>query len=340
MEDVAIVILACRDYEALELALACHAAYKATSVPIYILQNCRGTYDAERTLSVARRYANLFPDVFRVVEGIAPGRPYTTIRSLLESGELSRYSYICKVDEDVFPLHEGWLEALSECYRAASNSNGSLAYVSPLINNHLYGFSLTLDALGIREEYYQEADIKFREESVRSELVGDLIHRHAHVARWLHERTTLQPDRFIAATKGLTPVDISGRWRYSIGCMLFKKSFWQEFDSGIADDEQMLHEYCHRTGARIICARSVPFVHLNFYTQRNELRDIPEKARAVYEPRLCQPFPIAAHSSRLIEIEARLRWLEEKEINSPSPSIGPRQRRSLTTKILQLLKRQ
>ena len=46
----ALLMLACSDYEATELALACHAAYLPDDVPFFILQNCRGTYDSERTL--------------------------------------------------------------------------------------------------------------------------------------------------------------------------------------------------------------------------------------------------------------------------------------------------
>lgn len=320
MDNIAIVILSCRDYEALELSLACHAAYKTRGVPIYILQNCRGTYDAERTLLAARRYENLFPGTFKVVDNISPSRPYNTIATLLESEEFSRYDYICKIDDDIFPLQKGWLDRLVECYRTSLLQDRPLAYVSPLINNNLYGFSLTLDALGFREKYFEEADIQFRQEGIRPELVGDVIHRYPHVARWLHEQTTLQPDRFIAATVGLEPIEIVGPWRHSIGCILFRKSLWRDFDCGLADDEQMLHDYCYRTKARIVCARSVPFVHIAYYTQRDELRDITETIRTMYEPRLGHPFPIATHASRMIEIEARLRWMEERRVGSASPS--------------------
>jgi hypothetical protein len=73
---------------------------------------------------------------------------------------------------------------------------------------------------------------------------------------------------------------------------------WKAIDDGGVDDEHMFHSY--------------PFMHLAYFSQREENRDIIEKARNVYGPRLRHPFPIVLKASRELEIEARLRWLEEK----------------------------
>lgn len=71
--QTAVVILAFAEYESLELALATHAKYTVESdVPVYILQNGRGTYDTERTYSVGKRYENLYPGKIKVVNYIPP----------------------------------------------------------------------------------------------------------------------------------------------------------------------------------------------------------------------------------------------------------------------------
>lgn len=131
-----------------------------------------------------------------------------------------------------------------------------------------------------------------------------------HLARWLHARTTLVPDRFIAATRGLSDVPVPGGERYSINCMLFQPALWRRIDDGSGDDEHMLHQHCLRTGERIACVRSVPFVHVAYFPQREENRDLVATIRGVYEPRLGHPFPVAVYRSRALELEARLRWME------------------------------
>ena len=323
MNRVAIVVLACSDYESLEVSLACQAAYLPAGVNLFILQNCRGTFDSERTLGVAQRYARLFPGRIHVVAGIRPGPPYHSLAALLASPLLAPYELVCKVDDDAFPIAPGWLETLVACHdTAVANPGPPLAYVTPLINNNCWGFPETLAVMNIRDAYF--ADMA-REHVVGPPRVSRIvpagmldggshgtIWAAPHLARWLHERTTLMPDRFIAATRGLKPVAVPGTERYSINCILFHRELWAGIHDGSNDDEHMLHEHCRRTGARIVCARSVPFVHVAYFPQREENRDLVEAIRTVYEPRLGHPFPIAACASRQLDLEARLRWLEAK----------------------------
>ena len=326
---VAIVMLACGDYEAMELALVCHAAHLPKDAPLFILQNCRGTYDSERTLMAARRFARLHPGRASVIEDIPPGLSYRSLAALLASERLAPFDLICKVDDDAFPIAPGWLDRLVAAHHAARADGRPLAYTTPLINNNTWGFGATLDALGLREAYLREAAIRhvvgsgkpaapFREVEA-AEIVGGshgTVWGYAHIARWLHERTTLDPDRFLAATAALPDCDVPYEERYSIGCILFHRTLWTEIDDGSTDDEHMLHQYCRRTGARIVCAQSVPFVHLAYYSQREENRDIVPRARALYEKRLGLRWPIAMRVSRELEIEARLRYLEGQGVFS------------------------
>jgi hypothetical protein len=320
-------MLTCCEYEVTELALACHLAYGRADVPFFILQNCRGNYDAERTLEVARRYGRLFPQTIRVIERLPPGAAYHSINALLCSEEMRGFDLICKVDDDAFPIASGWLDALIDCWTRSNEEWGErLAYVTPLINNNCWGFPEVLRLMGLTDEYFSN--------QARHHLIGkppriagpEVIDTGAngtiwgspHVARWLHERTTLRPDAFISATRQQGPAYVPAEQRYSIGCILFRREVWSRIDDGGRDDEHMWHMYCASRNMRIICQRSVPFVHMAYFCQREDNRDLVEAARAVYERRLGLPFPVASRLSPLLEIEARLRWMEGQGLGGRS----------------------
>jgi hypothetical protein len=329
----AILMLACSDYEAMEVALACHGAYLPPETPFFILQNCRGTYDSERTLMAARRFERLYPGRVIVIDDIPPGPAYRTIATLLASSRFQDIDLVCKVDDDAFPLAAGWLEELQKTYLEAEARGGSIAYSTPLINNNTWGFAECLDVLDLHEAYVAEAAIRHKVGSgdamnpIRilepSEIftgANGTIWAYPHIARWLHERTTLAPDRFIAGTAGLSVKPIPSGERYSIGCILFRKELWAKIDDGGTDDEHMLHQYCRARQSSILCARSVPFVHFAYFSQREENRDIVPRARELYEKRLNLPYPIAMRTSREFEIEARLRWLEGQGLFAAPPT--------------------
>lgn len=333
-QKLAIVMLACRDYEAMELALACHTAYGDPDVHFYILQNCRGNYDAERTLDVARRYQKLFPKMVRVVDYIHPQAPYHAIKQLLESDLFGGYDYICKVDDDAFPINDGWLDKLLKCWDVSADKYGEkLAYVTPLINNNNWGFAELINDLGLKDEYfgavarehYAGVDTEYSSRRLLSanELgtgVDGTVWGLPYLARWIHEHTTLQPQRFIEAVKGQAYKEVPSQERYSIGCILFKKDFWSKINDGGSDDEHMMHMYCRKNNLVIVCDKSIPFAHIAYFTQREENRDIVEAAKQVYQQRLEIPFPIGLRQSRLLEIEARLRWIENKSNANIDPN--------------------
>lgn len=322
--NTAIIMLACSDYEAMELSLYCHAAFLPKNVPFYILQNCRGTYDSERTLIAARRLENIFPEQIRVIDHIAPNNAYKAIQTLLNSDLFKDIDIILKVDDDAFPLTANWFEVLKANFLNEKSKHKNIAYITPLINNNCWGFKETIDVMGISEEYFRNVahphfvgprgDLNNPARVIPSHKIDTGAHGtvwgNPHIARWLHERTTLDPDRYIQATKNLSITEIPSLERYSIGCIMFERKLWNEIDNGGSDDEAMMHGYCRSTRSRILCSRSVPFVHLAYYSQRQENRDIVSKARDIYSRRLNLKFPIGVHETRELEIEARLRWLE------------------------------
>ena len=334
--QTAIVVLAYADYESLELALASHAKFTVDSgLPIYILQNGRGTYDTERTCSVGKRYQSLYPDTIKVITDILPQKPYAAIKELFHDELFSRYKYVIKLDDDVMVLTPDWVDKLIDSYIQSYEQDGDkLAYVTSLVNNNPYGFKKLIDS-------FEELSGEYYTRMARRHLVGcapddnynpyriipketifdggfGTVWQLPYLGRWIHEKTTLHPECYIELTRSLPVEEIDSRKRYSINCMLFDKKLWDEIYNGGGDDEHMFHVYCMLNKKKIYANLSVPMVHIAFASQREEIRDMIPRIRDVYTSFLGLPFPISICSDRLIELENRLRYLEKNH----KPGIG------------------
>lgn len=341
-EQLAIVILSYADYESLEIALAVHSKFfphltcsgGGQRVKLFILQNGYGTYDCERTLNVALRYKDLYPEDIEVITNISPGPAYHSIRSLLESETFKDIKYIIKLDDDVFPLSPNWLDDLCSCYIESFNKyKNNLAYVTGLVNNNPYGFKKTLEIMDLKDLYFSKyarvhlsgfasepsTPVTITPKDTISTNAGGTIWRYAYIARFIHQQTTLKPQKFIDATKNLGSERINENERYSINCMLFEKEFWTAFNpNNIPDDEASCHHYCRDNHMAIVAALNVPLVHLFFYVQRFENKDLIESIRNLYTNWLNLPFKIALCEDKERENEERLRYLEKRihSINS------------------------
>ncbi len=327
LKDVAVVLLCYADYESLEIALAAHTKFMEPDTKIFLLQNGRGTYDCERTYRVAKRYADLFPRNIVVVDWIEPQKPYLAIKELLNSKIMQPYSYICKVDDDVFPVTEGWLKQLIESYNTSSEKYGDdLAYVTSLVNNNPWGFIKTLEIMDLKEEYLQnvarehivgKGELVSKDE-IRDGLCGTVWH-NPYISRWLHKKTTLNIEEFIDKCKSQSDCLVNHKERYSINCMLFKKELWNAIDIKKFDDEYMCHQYCLNNDKKIVARCNVPMIHLFFYSQREENKDLIPNIRNYYEKFLQLPFPISICPNKEYENENRLRYIEQMSCKNDSP---------------------
>lgn len=331
-KHLAVVILSYSDYESLELALAAHSKFfdLDDEVKFYILQNGRGTYDCERTLKVALRFQDLFPQKIKVITDISPKIPYFAIQELLHKPWFSDVDYIIKLDDDVFPLTPNWITQLCKCYSDSYQIYGdSLAYVTSLVNNNPYGFRKTLEILGLQEEFFNKVArdhfVGFSAEDPYSPYRilpkdqistggGGTIWRYPYIARWLHKQTTLNVENFVNSTSNLGYEKLNSKERYSINCLLFKKNFWDDIRGRLADtdDELLCQKYFIHNKKEIVANLAVPMVHLFFYTHREENKDLIDTIREYYEPRWNLPYPISINTNRTVELENRLRFLENK----------------------------
>ena len=288
-EKIAIVLLSYADFESLEISLAAYTKFTPEKVKLYILQNGRGTYDTERTYRVAKRYEDLFPHQIKVVDWIPPQKPYHSIQQLLNSNLMKQYDYICKVDDDVFPLTPDWIERLFICYQKCEiKYKNQLAYVTSLVNNNPWGFPRTLDLMDLKETYfkdiardhyvglpnYSESAYYINDKQNISDGCAGTIWRNPYVSRWLHEQTTMKPDTLVQATKGKGYVEVSNQERYSINCMFFRREFWNQININHVDDEHQTLLYCKKYNKKIFSDLEVPMIHLFFYTQREENKEM------------------------------------------------------------------
>lgn len=330
INKTAIVILAYADFESLEISLAMHCKYNSHNADIFILQNGRGTYDCERTYRVAKRYEALYPKQIKVVDWIKPQKAYYSIKELLDSELMSKYEYICKIDDDTFPLTESWLNDLCKCYEDSySKYKENLSYVTGLVNNNCWGFARLIKIMGIENEYFKEYsrfhyvgienyycgignNLELLDNTKISDTACGTIWRNAYISRWIHNKTTLNHLEYIKRTSNKGYEEIDNAKRYSINCILFKKEFWNdiynnEFND---DDEHSCLLYSYNNNKKIICNLEVPFVHLFYFTQREENKDLIPIIRDYYSKVINAPYPISICVNKEQENENRLRFLE------------------------------
>lgn len=294
VEDTAILILTCNDFEAMEITVNQVLRTTPDSVRIYLLSNCAGLPGAdicERMCSIAAR-----AQYGRIV-WINPGKrqpAWFGIRDAIRDHIAE--AFIVKLDDDVFPVREGWLEDMIDCY--ARQDPARIAYVTGLVNNNPYGFSQLVQLPALAAAYaaamplrhvagnfvpaYQ--DLRVSEAGAVDPGGWGTVWQFPQLARWIHKETTLQPDRFTEMTRDLTETRFDPTMRYSINVMLFHRDLWAEMGDGGTDDEQMVNLYSGKNDLDIIVRRDVPFVHLYFGPQKPFLIDMMRSIRDVYRP--------------------------------------------------------
>ena len=339
VHKTAIVILAYSDFEALEISLYVHSHYLPKDIDIFILQNGRGTYDCERTYKVAKRYETLYPKQIKVIDWIKPQHPYSAIKELLNNSVMDKYEYICKMDDDTFPITEDWFENLCECYTESYSKYGEdLSYITGIVNNNSWGFIQVLDRMKLFDEYFDRYardhyvgepngynygnDNLFRLVSKDKIEYGisSTIWRLPYLARWIHHKTTLNVDEYISKFRDKIYKEVDNSKRYSINCILFKKDFWNKIydknDKINCDDEHFCFTYSFNNNKKIIASFNVPLVHIAFFTQRDENKDLIPLIKDYYEKRLNLPYPISLCSNKIYENENRIRFIENNNMNN------------------------
>lgn len=299
LSNTAILILTCNDFEALDITITQVLATTPKEVPIYLLSNCHGMPGAEICEDICRFTARQNYGRVHWLNPMKAQPAFFGIKDAIKD-EIDA-EYILKLDDDAFPIKTGWLEALIETY--AAQDPDKIAYVSALVNNNPYGFYRLTQLPELQKTYKEIMDHAHLAgeyvpgyQEFRIHPAGEVdpggwgtVWQFPHLARWIHEETTLQPERFKALVKGLGPAEFDPSIRYSINVMLFQRDLWATVATGGVDDEEMLNVYCDTHKKSIIIREDIPFVHLYFGPQKRYLTDLLPKVRETYpspHPRL------------------------------------------------------
>lgn len=287
----AIVLLA--SYDAVSLYLTLQALNHTLSddeMVVIILNGKRGIRSAY-VEQVARDWIKNKRNKY-VVRPLNYGNdPYSSIKEVLTYFEpLKEIEYICKIDDDLIPLKQNWLDNLEQEY-LKQQEIGHIGFVTSLINNNTWGFAELVSIFDKGEEYREimnypsvwgEGVINVGEIAIG---VNGTVWQYPYLAKWCHEWTTLDLKQYIAKTEHLSTKEIHPNTHYSIGCIFFKKQLWhdvEEINKLVNFDELAIHRYCQEHQLRKVAVLNQPMAHLYYFVQR--------KANAHLVPLFAQSF--------------------------------------------------
>ncbi|RFM34938.1 hypothetical protein [Chitinophaga silvisoli] len=277
--EIAIIVLACKDYESLQLTLGALNHTVLNGEKVIIILNGDNALRSGITEYVARTWCAAQPQNRFVVKPLcAPAEPYFAIREVLETyPQLKDTRYICKIDDDIIPIKPNWLPELLAAYKAAAGRQRT-GFVTGLINNNCWATEELITLYDKWEEYNQLHGYQTHTgwggrrvtEAGRMDYqdFGTLWH-YPYIARWVHQWTSLDLPRFIDITHPLPVKEIPLSVYYSIGCMLFEKEFWLSFvpeDFNSTTDEMIVFLKCRDEHYHKWAVMNQPMIHL-FYTR-------------------------------------------------------------------------
>ena len=322
----ALFVIASYDFEGLQITLNALEHTVDPHEKIIIVLNSKRRYYGEIVEVIAREWAKKNPSHRFVVRPLcAGGDIYWAIRELLEESTLLKdVEYFCKIDDDIIPLKNGWLNSLADSYHQLQSQKGNIGFITGLINNNNWGFSELIDIFDKEEEYVQINNHKSRAGNagnvhINVNSIADggwgTVWQYPYLARWVHQWTSLQIEEFIRKTKKLKLKEIPQETYYSVGCIFVGKSLW--LDQSISKEqpnsaweESFLHNKCIKNDLTKWAVMSEPIVHLNYYVQRFPNRDLlPLIAESLGRHFNDQSF----NDIRWITLEDRLIHLEEKQ---------------------------
>ena len=325
MEDIykrALLVLASYDFEALQITLK---ALEYTIDPhekIIVVLNSKRRYYGEIVEVIAREWAKKNPSHRFVIRPLCSGGdPYWAIREVLEESILLKgIEYFCKIDDDIIPLKNGWLNRLADSYHQLFCRKKNIGFTTGLINNNSWGFSELIDIFDKEGEYVQINNHKSRAGGVPyvdvnsiSDGIFGTVWQYPYLARWIHQWTSLRIDEFINKTKKMKLKEIPQETYYSIGCVFLKKSLWIDLDmpkDQSVFDEAFLYRQCTENNLTKWAVMNESMIHINYSMQRFPNRDLlPIIVESLSHHFNDQSF----NNIRWLQLEDRLINMEEQQ---------------------------
>lgn len=286
-ENRAVLLLASYDFESLQLTLFSLDHTLSKEETVVIILNGKKTYAADLVERVARDWSAKDPYKRHVVRPHGAGEGgYTAITEILnEYNPLKATEFICKIDDDIIPLNRFWVDRLASQFEMLSKFS-PVGFVTGLINNNSWGFNELLDIFNKRNEYEQLMDYPSVAGYTGSRIVEPgkvddglygTLWQYPYLGWWIHGWTSCQIQEFVAKTLELTIKEIPQDTYYSIGCLFFKKQFWNELDPAhykTSFDEMLIHETCRNRRLKKYAVMNEPIIHLFYNTQRQSNKEL------------------------------------------------------------------
>ncbi len=185
--------------------------------------------------------------------------------------------YVFKLDEDIF-ITKNYFENMMRAYEHAQNSDFCPGVIAPILPINGYAHLRLLDKLNLREIYEE----KFQ---APKHIAGPhrQIESNPEVAKFFWGEGGYVPPiddlnaRFSAEPLAETVCPI----RFSIGAILFERSFWEEmghFDvsrlnNGMGIDEIQMCSQCCLLSRPLMVSENIVVGHLSFGTQNAPMKE-------------------------------------------------------------------
>lgn len=285
-KERAIVMLCSYESVSLDLALkALDETITKDETVVLILNGLRGIRSAKVEL-LARKWIKNNENRYVVIPLNYGKDAYNSIKEIIENFEpLKDKKYICKIDDDLIPLGKRWIENLHLEY-IKREKNEKIGFITPLINNNTWGFAELVKIYNKEKEYKKIINYKSKSgtgEVEKGEIADGFcgtVWEYPYLARWCHEWTLLDINKYINKTKKLGTKEVSLDTHYSIGCIFFKKKLWSEIEELNKKnnfDERSIHQYCKENNLKKIVILNEPMGHLFYYIQRDANKDLIPK---------------------------------------------------------------
>lgn len=185
--------------------------------------------------------------------------------------------WIYKIDEDII-LCDNYFQMMKETYcRAEAECAQNIGFVGPLLNLNACCTPIFIKTINAEEEYAN----KYGKLKIGLEYE---LHTGIDTALWIWEKS-------VPFDKVAKQIRISnkekysiGKYRYSIGAILFKRSFWKEIgyfvvgsDGESGMEEAQICSYCMNSMRAIVIAEDIFVGHLGFFRQKEAVRSFFEK---------------------------------------------------------------
>lgn len=285
----ALVVLAAYDYESLQLTLTALEHTVSKEETIVVVLNGKNNYAAAQVERVARQWATANIAKHIVVQPLCAGREaYFALQEIIgQLDVLKDREFICKIDDDLIPLKQGWLDKLAAAYEAMEEQHpGKVGFTTGLINNNCWGFKQLVALYNKQQEYatlnrYVSFSGEGDSRTVAAGQIDDgicgTVWRYPYLAWWIHQWTSLLPENMVATTAGLGLKEIPLETHYSIGCIFLKRSLWLSLEEGRQQDtfdELLLQRKCLSQALTKWAVMDEPMLHLFYFVQRNANKEL------------------------------------------------------------------